>query len=99
MTNIVDGFITSKHFVPGFGYSPSSGQNIGAAVQANPSIYSSTFFGTDLKSLFPSGKFSFSKKKKKIIKGSKRSKRSKRSKGSKGSKGSKRSKRSKGSRT
>jgi len=51
--SIVGGFQTSKYYLPGLGYSPSSGQDTGLSIQVDPNIYSSTFFGSDVKSLLP----------------------------------------------
>jgi hypothetical protein len=43
----------SKYYVPGLGYSPAGGPPVGGYGPANPSIYSSTFFGSDVKGLLP----------------------------------------------
>ena len=53
--NIVGNFETSKYYVPGLGYSTSSngGTGGGPNFPANPSVYSSTFFGDNIKALFP----------------------------------------------
>lgn len=44
-----------KTYVPGLGYSPASGPAVGGGfgVDYSPEIYSSTFFGSDVKGLFP----------------------------------------------
>lgn len=50
----------------GLGYSPASGPQVGGAglgVMGDPSIYSSTFFGSDVKGLFPDPKQNFNAKK------------------------------------
>lgn len=82
MTTILGGDIAvPKLYRPGLGYSPASGpQNGGLGVNANPYVYSSTFFGDNVKALFPSvvadavaaGKVSFGRRRSR-----KRSKRSK----------------------
>lgn len=44
----------SKYYMPGLGYSNASGPPTGGfGVNANPYIYSSTFFGSDIKGLLP----------------------------------------------
>lgn len=48
---------TPKYYVAGLGYSPSSAGPVGGAptygFQSSPSVYSSTFFGSDVKGLLP----------------------------------------------
>jgi hypothetical protein len=48
--------LTSKYYVPGLGYSSASGPAVGGGLgmPASPLIYSSTFFGSDVKGLLPS---------------------------------------------
>jgi hypothetical protein len=67
---------TPKYFVAGLGYSPSSASPSGGSpaygFEASPSVFSSTFFGSDVKGLLPQ----FGKKsKKKTKKSSKRKRR------------------------
>jgi hypothetical protein len=62
MTTLPDGLIVPKIYRPGLGYSASSGPQVGGLnVGANPREYSSTFFGSDIKSLLPMT-YQFSKK-------------------------------------
>ncbi len=61
-------------FRSGLGYSPASGPQVGGiglGINGDPSIYSSTFFGSDVKGLFPNR---FSSKRRRTIKKNKRSK-------------------------
>lgn len=57
MTNVVynwdEPLYLSKYYEPGLGYSTSSGPPVGGYGPANPRIYSSTFFGSDVKDLLP----------------------------------------------
>ena len=49
-----EGIIVPKYYIKGYGYSNSSGPPSGGlGVNANPAFYSSTFFGSDVKGLFP----------------------------------------------
>ncbi len=51
---------TSKYYIPGYGYSNNSGPPSGGlSVNASPLHYSSTFYGSDVKSLLPNGTLSF----------------------------------------
>jgi hypothetical protein len=51
----VGGFVTSKYYNPGLGYSNNGGPPFGALGldRADPSIYNSGFFTFDTKGLFP----------------------------------------------
>ena len=53
-TELSNGIIVPKYYNPGLGYSPASGPPVGGlGVGANPRVYSSTFFGDDVKALLP----------------------------------------------
>jgi len=68
MTTLYPGMIVPKYYIPGLGYSPSSGPPIGGyGVGANPRQYSSTFYGSDVKQLYPNT-WQFSKNAKKVTK-------------------------------
>ena len=53
--NIVDSFQTPKYFIPGYGYSASSGSSVGGGPNFidSPSAYATSFYGDDLRQLFP----------------------------------------------
>lgn len=99
-TELYPGLVVPKIYRPGLGYSTATGPQVGGtglgpadAGGASPYKYSSTFFGSDVKQLFPST-FQFSKTKVYRSKKSKRSKRkSIRKFGSKKARGSKRTSR------
>jgi len=87
-----DTILTSKHYTPGYGYSNASGPSVGGfGVSASPLIYSSTFFGSDVKSLLPPINMFGSRR----LKRSKKSKRSKKIKKLKRTKKTKKSRRTK----
>jgi hypothetical protein len=84
----VGGFVTSKYYTPGLGYSNNSGPPFGALGldRADPSIYNSNFFTFDTKGLFPvepakftlKQSFGLTKKRRSIKKSSKPTKEKKR---------------------
>ncbi len=77
MTTLGD-ITVPKYYIAGLGYSPSSGPAVGGGsgygFKYGPEIYSSTFFGSDVKSLLPAFKFSSRKSRKFSSKKSKKSK-------------------------
>lgn len=64
MTTLPSGIVVPQYFTEGLGYSPASGPAVGGGgpVSYSPAIFSSTFFGSDIR-LFPRYGFSFSNKK------------------------------------
>lgn len=79
MTTLSSGLKVPLNYKPGLGYSPASGPPMGGQwMQASPEIYSSTFFGSNVKGLFPR-RFSKKKTKKTKKKSKRRSRRSRRS--------------------
>lgn len=65
-TELYPGLVVPKIYMPGLGYSAASGPQVGGsglgpadAGGASPYKYSSTFFGSGIKQLFP-GTFQFS---------------------------------------
>ncbi len=79
-TELYPGLVVPKIYMPGLGYSAASGPQVGGsglgpadAGGASPFKYSSTFFGSGVKQLFPST-FQFSSRKRKSSKKSKKSK-------------------------
>jgi hypothetical protein len=54
MTTLYPGMTVPKIYTKGLGYSPASGPQVGGLdISANPYVYSSTFFGSDVKGLLP----------------------------------------------
>jgi hypothetical protein len=99
-TLLSNGITVPKTYRPGLGFSPSSGPQVGGlGVNANPSYYSSTFFGDNVKALFPLiGQNSFGKKKRSKKRKVKKSRKRKFSKKSRKRKFSKKSRKGKSKR-
>ena len=54
MPTNISGYSVPLNFTPGYGYGPGSGPPVGGrGVGASPKLYSSTFYGSNVKSLFP----------------------------------------------
>lgn len=73
-TELYPGMVVPKIYMPGLGYSTASGPQVGGsglgpanAGGASPFKYSSTFFGSGIKQLFPST-FQFSSSKRRASK-------------------------------
>lgn len=71
-----DNGVAVLQFFPGLGYSPASGGPVGGlGVSATPLEFSTTFFGSDVKSLLPPNMTYGKRKSKRKSKNNKRSKR------------------------
>ena len=95
-TYLSNGISVPKIYRPGLGYSPASGPQVGGlGVNANPHEYSSTFFGDNVKALFPLvGQNAFGNRRRRSLRNRRRKRKSRKSKRSKRkSRKSKRSKR------
>jgi hypothetical protein len=77
MTTLLDGLVVPKYYTEGYGYSHASGPPVGGFGPENPYIYSSTFYGSDVKGLFPANNSYYGHKKKLRRRKVKKNKRSK----------------------